>query len=383
MSRSKKPAAAASGGLFGGHRAELLEALGGALLQHLGRIGAGLGGDRGDLAAVIDALFEHLLGVIGVLGDPVLGRDRLRRARAAGVESLRRSRASARSGAAPAPARLRRRAGWPGSAPRYCGAAPPRSPRHRRAGSGNRRTSWSRRNRRSWDGHQAWRGFRSRASGFVQCTIAYIGQHSAACQGHIIFVQRSNFRLRRSPRGSRRSARAVPALDAAQPAVERRHRRREIRRFVAQPDPRTSPYRPPRSALPPRMPPRPSPGMPAASSIQRIERSSPAPAASAASGSAGNSRPQHLDRGAVRGQRVETPHQQIEHPVARALVGLGFERGGQHRLVDAAEKPAQDRRLRREHAGTPAGSAARLRRRYRPATGAASPAGRCRRARHR
>jgi hypothetical protein len=63
--------------------------------------------------------------------------------------------------------------------------------------------------------------------------------------------------------------------------------------------------------------------MPAASSIQRIERNNDAPTASAASGSLGNSR---FDGGTVRAQCVETPHQEIEHPVARALVGLAVER---------------------------------------------------------
>src|SRR5712691_5326920 len=56
--------------------AHLVEAFVGALVQDLGGLGAGLGRDRGDLAAVLHALFQHLLHVFGVLGDPVLGRGR-------------------------------------------------------------------------------------------------------------------------------------------------------------------------------------------------------------------------------------------------------------------------------------------------------------------
>src|ERR1700730_16364068 len=62
---------------FGGQGADLVQTLGGALVQHRGCIRARLGRDRDDLAAVTDTLLDHLLGVFGVLGDPVLGRGRL------------------------------------------------------------------------------------------------------------------------------------------------------------------------------------------------------------------------------------------------------------------------------------------------------------------
>jgi len=65
--------------LFGAREgADLVEAFGGALVQDLSRLAAGLGRDRGDLAAVLDAVFQDLLDVIGVLGDAVLARPRLR-----------------------------------------------------------------------------------------------------------------------------------------------------------------------------------------------------------------------------------------------------------------------------------------------------------------
>src|SRR5580704_15912640 len=62
---------------FGGQGADLVQTLGGALVQHRGCIRARLGRDRDDLAAVTDTLLDHLLGVFGVLCDPVLGRGRL------------------------------------------------------------------------------------------------------------------------------------------------------------------------------------------------------------------------------------------------------------------------------------------------------------------
>jgi len=61
--------------------AKLVESFGRALAQHVGCLGAGLGRQHGDLAAVIEALFEHLFGVLGVflrsgLQPKPAGRDR-------------------------------------------------------------------------------------------------------------------------------------------------------------------------------------------------------------------------------------------------------------------------------------------------------------------
>src|ERR1700730_12088557 len=57
--------------------AELVEPLAGAFAQDVSRLGAGFGCQQRNLAAVAYALFQHLLRVFGVLGDTVLGRDRL------------------------------------------------------------------------------------------------------------------------------------------------------------------------------------------------------------------------------------------------------------------------------------------------------------------
>ena len=46
-------------------------------MQHLGRLGAGLAGQHRDLASVAHTLVDHLLGVFGVLADPLFRRDRL------------------------------------------------------------------------------------------------------------------------------------------------------------------------------------------------------------------------------------------------------------------------------------------------------------------
>jgi hypothetical protein len=64
-------------GLVLSHLAQFVEAFASALAQNVGCLGAGSSRQLGDLAAVIDALFEHLLSVFGILDDPVLGRDRL------------------------------------------------------------------------------------------------------------------------------------------------------------------------------------------------------------------------------------------------------------------------------------------------------------------
>ena len=81
-----------------------------------------------------------------------------------------------------------------------------------------------------------------------------------------------------------------PALDAAQPAVKRRHCRGEIWRVVAQPNAHCSGVSSGVSftAIAPRSP---SAAIPAASSIHAIERKRAAPSASAATGSPGSSRP--------------------------------------------------------------------------------------------
>src|SRR5260221_10556747 len=54
--------------------AELVEPLGGTLAQHIRRLGAGLGRQQRYLAAMVDALLEHLLRELRVLRDPILGR---------------------------------------------------------------------------------------------------------------------------------------------------------------------------------------------------------------------------------------------------------------------------------------------------------------------
>src|SRR5579862_3688126 len=64
--------------LLARQNADLVEAFVGALVEDLGGLGAGLGGDRGDLAAMLHALVDDLLHVFGVLDDTVLGRDRCR-----------------------------------------------------------------------------------------------------------------------------------------------------------------------------------------------------------------------------------------------------------------------------------------------------------------
>src|SRR6516162_3310145 len=57
--------------------ADLVQPFASALAKNIGRLGAGLGRQQGDIAAIADALLEDLLRVLGVLGDAVLGRSGL------------------------------------------------------------------------------------------------------------------------------------------------------------------------------------------------------------------------------------------------------------------------------------------------------------------
>src|SRR5882762_5956620 len=76
--------------------------------------------------------------------------------------------------------------------------------------------------------------FRSGAVNFVQCTIAYIDQALSRVKPlfRTATISGSAGCRRLAP-----PAYAVPALDPAQPAVERGHGRRKVRRFIAQPHP--------------------------------------------------------------------------------------------------------------------------------------------------
>ena len=77
--------------------------------------------------------------------------------------------------------------------------------------------------------------------------------------------------------------------------------------------------------------------MPAASSIHAIERNRAAPSGERGQRIARQLAAEHLERVAIRTKRVKPPHQQIEHPIARTLVGVGC-RGGAARTVSSMRR---------------------------------------------
>ena len=189
-----------------------------------------------DLAAVIDALLQHLLGVFGVLGDPVLGRGRLRQIAQQRREILEAWRAISiwRLATACTPSTASWFAWLIASILRRWQAISRLDIERPKAEIGQHLGHIKIERVGTSIGH-GW--FRIRGYGICAVHNEPISGRSAASSR--IFAVQHNLGgngVAITVRGSRRR-RATSVSMPPQPPVERRHGRREIRRVVAQPDP--------------------------------------------------------------------------------------------------------------------------------------------------